>query len=789
MYRGTTSAGYGNPGLITDGDPATRWLSNTNTTFPAAQWAYVDLGASKSVDSVQIVWGVPYATSFQVQTWASSSQPYQAMGSTWQTTSAGTIVGAGGSQTVTFTPVKARYVRVLLTASSDGAGGAYSIAELTVFAGTTQLTTNAATTSQSSVAVSSTDLANKAGTTAPFDFESFMTYLQSFKPAADAMITVNFGTGTPQEAAAWVHYANVVKGYGIHYWQVGNELEGNWETGGPLNAADYVKRYVEFYDAMKAEDPTILVLGPVSGGIGEPSNLGDGKTFIQDFIEILNANGKADHIDGIDFHWYPNWESVSDDVGVATVSQLGAFATNLKSWLAATSAKPNVPVFLTEYNMGIGSAYTPVYDNQLVGGLWVATAFGEYIRYFGNGGGTFLWNIISTGDTVDSSNPAAGDLGYLQSTNNAYVYQEHADYWTTQMMSSNWAIAGDTRAHQLVATTSSQSALSAYADLRPDGALTLAVINSDATNAYGTSIRLGSFVPGSAADVWTFDARNYVWETSAAPYHAEPDLPPTHHLACGAATTTPFTFAPSSVTVIRFAPPGAPTAVLPDAGTGNEADGGTSYNYVLIDDMESTTSGPISLSMASTGLTAGGWYDVISTGSTSNTISPDPFAFSALSAPHETMTGVTSSKAAHIACTMADQYGYCQVGFGFADPPTAFDISKFTGIVFWGMSSAANSVKVQIANDDSDPAGGKCGMTDASTARCWDSYATYLSFTDKWQKFEVKFSKLRQDGWGMEVPTFDATTARGINFLVQGPTSTTAPAINADFWIDDVYFE
>jgi hypothetical protein len=166
-----------------------------------------------------------------------------------------------------------------------------------------------------------------------------------------------------------------------------------------------------------------------------------------------------------------------------------------------------------------------------------------------------------------------------------------------------------------------------------------------------------------------------------------------------------------------------------------------------------------------------------------------PFAFSALPAPQETMAGVNSSKAAHVACKIVDQYGYCQVGFDFAYPAAAFDISKATGIVFWGMSAAASSVKVQIANDDSDPAGGKCGTTDASTSRCWDSFATYLPFTDKWQKFEVKFSKLRQDGWGMEVPAFDATTARGINFLVQGPTTTTAPAIDADFWIDDVYFE
>jgi len=60
-----------------------------------------------------------------------------------------------------------------------------------------------------------------------------MTYARSFTAAADPIVTVNVGTGTPQEAAAWVHYANVVKGYGIRYWQIGNEWTATGRPGGP----------------------------------------------------------------------------------------------------------------------------------------------------------------------------------------------------------------------------------------------------------------------------------------------------------------------------------------------------------------------------------------------------------------------------------------------------------------------------------------------------------------------------------------------------------------------------
>ena len=287
-FRGTTSSSYQTPAFITDGDPTTRWLSNANTTSPAAQWASVSLGEDKTVDAVTIVWGTPFATSFRIETWndrSSTSSP-------WQITSAGTVAGTGGVQTVTFDPVTTSDIRVLMTASSAGPDGAYSIAELTAWSGGAQVTVNVASMSQSPTRVSSTDPASYDAKHSTFDFETFMTYSRSFSPTADSIITVNVGTGTVQEAVAWVHYANIVKGYGIRYWEIGNEMDGDWETGGPLDAQDYVNRYIQYYDAMKAEDPTIVVLGPVSASIG----------FVKDFIDVLDARGQSDHVDGIDFH-------------------------------------------------------------------------------------------------------------------------------------------------------------------------------------------------------------------------------------------------------------------------------------------------------------------------------------------------------------------------------------------------------------------------------------------------------------------------------------------------------
>jgi hypothetical protein len=784
---------------------------------------YVDLGKTTAVTSIQIVWGTPYAASFQVQTWSgtvSYPPPYGATGGTWQTTSAGVVTGTGGTQTVTFNGVSAEFVRVLMSASSAGAGGAYSIAELIAFNGTTQVTTNTASIQQSPTTASSTDPANTPAPESNFDFESFMTYVRSFKPAAEPVITVNVGTGTAGEAAAWVHYANVVRHYDIRYWQIGNEMEGNWETGGPLNASDYVQRYLQYYDAMKVEDPTIVILGPVSGGMTEVSNLPDGNLFVQDFIGLLHAAGKDNAINAIDFHWYPNYGPVSDAVALATPSQIGAFSTQVKSWLSAASVTRQVPVFMSEYNIGLGSPNIPVYANQLVNGLWEADTLGEFIHSFGSGGGTNLWNMIDSWTSQALTDPTAGDLGYLQHDVNAYRYQPHANYWAMQMMSSDWAINGDSRTHKLVASTSTQALLATYADLRPDGALGVVVVNNDESNAYSATLDLSPFHAGPVADVWTFDSKNYVWETSTVPYHAEPDFAPTHNLTCGASSSTPFTFSPGSITVFRFAPPGAPTAVISDAGSPPPAPSST----LLIDDM-SNASAQIVLPPQQAGDISGYWYTYIGGGSgPTDTGSITPLAETELTdGGSETFdyTAIGASPGAsipaprdagttllHAACawgtTPAAQYSYAAEGFTFELGPTdgggltpQYDnISAHEGLRFWIYDALKETtvIQLEIGDKESDPKGGICSTAaDASVLDlCNSPVSVQLVIPPGWTLETVPFAALASNpGYGYQQPAGgDMKTATSVNFQVNQPDAPDAggKAVPFDFCLADIEF-
>lgn len=252
-------------------------------------------------------------------------------------------------------------------------------------------------------------------------------------------------------------------------------------------------------------------------------------------------------------------------------------------------------------------------------------------------------------------------------------------------------------------------------------------------------------------------------------------------------------------------------ATLPDAAADVAADVAIDApftpSYVLIDDMEAkpAQNGPLVLPVGANQLHGywGSWYSTLSP---LNVMVPNPFAYEVLPAPHATMDGVTSQTAAHLVCTIADLYGYCEQGIWLAQDPSTtavdagpsdvtarvpYDISAHHGLVFWAMSGKRNRVKVMFNNRDTDVFGNRCGQADASSEQCWDAFSKYVTLTETWQRYEVKLSELLQQGWGHAAPSgkFDTTSVYLIAFQVDGPASKTAPPVETDFWIDDVYFE
>ena len=97
-------------------------------------------------------------------------------------------------------------------------------------------------------------------------FDDFMTISQSVGAEPFIMIGIDAIAYTgdaphanPKEvleaAVEWVRYANVVKGYNVKYWEIGNENDLNKEW----TPEKYANTVVQFSKAMKAVDPSIKI--------------------------------------------------------------------------------------------------------------------------------------------------------------------------------------------------------------------------------------------------------------------------------------------------------------------------------------------------------------------------------------------------------------------------------------------------------------------------------------------------------------------------------------------------
>lgn len=84
---------------------------------------------------------------------------------------------------------------------------------------------------------------------------------------AELLITVNAGSGTPEEAADWVRYVNR-EGLRVRYWEVGNELyirdESPISKAVTIDPTTYTDRFLKFAAAMREADPRIQI-GAIGG--------------------------------------------------------------------------------------------------------------------------------------------------------------------------------------------------------------------------------------------------------------------------------------------------------------------------------------------------------------------------------------------------------------------------------------------------------------------------------------------------------------------------------------------
>lgn len=101
----------------------------------------------------------------------------------------------------------------------------------------------------------------------PLDFDEFIALAKSI--GAEPLVVVGYDTERTgftkadylRNAVEWVRYANLTRGYGVRYWEIGNE---NWDVLDPRTAARDVAGISR---AMKSVDPSIKT---GASGNGQP---------------------------------------------------------------------------------------------------------------------------------------------------------------------------------------------------------------------------------------------------------------------------------------------------------------------------------------------------------------------------------------------------------------------------------------------------------------------------------------------------------------------------------------
>jgi hypothetical protein len=158
---------------------------------------------------------------------------------------------------------------------------------------------------------------------------------------AQSFVTVNYGSGTPAEAAAWVAHSLTTPGDGVALWEVGNETYGCWEvdnwlaqppanyqgytpntyttvngvyenptcpqvtqgnaTGTQTLATSYASNALPFLQAMKNADPFASIGVPWAFGSEVPgASVPDNSEWNN---TVLGQDGR--YIGFVDAHYYP----------------------------------------------------------------------------------------------------------------------------------------------------------------------------------------------------------------------------------------------------------------------------------------------------------------------------------------------------------------------------------------------------------------------------------------------------------------------------------------------------
>ncbi|MGD0262754.1 MAG: alpha-L-arabinofuranosidase [Verrucomicrobiota bacterium] len=391
---------------------------------------------------------------------------------------------------------------------------------------------------------------------------------------AQVFFIVNYGSGTPQQAADWARFCNLTNHCYVKYWEVGNEVGGSWEeddnTNSPYLPHDpwtYAQRFTSYYNQMKAVDRTIKI-----GAVADTTE--DGTANYTNHPVVNPVTGVTHNGWTPVMLTYMRSNNVTPDFLICHDYAPGDGDTYNLLWTKTWAGNAaGLRQMLNDYlgstvatNVELnGTEFGPEGDKQwisLVGGLFYADMIGQILQTEFN---TLLWWDLRNGQSVVANSDNAL-YGWRTNSSGSYITDGgcvngiaappnlYPSFYCMKLM-QYFARGGD----KVVTVTNDYPLLGTYAVLRTNGSLTMLVVNKSSYANLSTVISLAGYVPSANATVYSYGIPQ---DDAAATGIGSPDIAQTNFPVAGANFN--YTFTPYSATVLALAP-APPLLVVPAA--------------------------------------------------------------------------------------------------------------------------------------------------------------------------------------------------------------------------------
>ena len=551
--RGDTIDQANNDGYsrIDDGIAASFWKSNPyldayytrepNSLHP--QWILVDLGEVRSVNMIRIFWGIPYAVRYQVSYWKDADSDcnigiddtFETNG--WHTFPNGSIYhGKGGdvSFLLSHTPVRARLIRIWMTASSDTAprgsmdvrdGLGYAVRELSI--GLCQrrfhdwIIHSSNGRIQTPITVSSTDpWSSNKNRDLQVEQPGFDTVLHSgLTHDNPVLLPVGILYNTPENAAAELKWF-LAKGVPLRFVELGEEPDGQY-----CSPEDYGALFLQWSRALLKEDPAIRFIGPgfqteVDDVFAWTDKVHSDRSWVRRFLNYLKVHKSLNQLKAFSFEWYPfgkGCEATHDSLQQAPMM----LVRMLHRW-RVEGVPGKAPFLITEYGYS-SFAVEPEVDRA--GALFDAETVAQFLTIGGRA--AYFYGYEPQALMHERNSRCWGVLSLLLSDSRHRIKQPLAAYYAARMITQIWA---SPQGHPIslfaVHCRSSDGKITkkftAYAALHPDRNWAILLLNKDYVHTI--HVRLPQLK--GAARITLLSSKNYRWRPDSSRGYASPDIPP-----------------------------------------------------------------------------------------------------------------------------------------------------------------------------------------------------------------------------------------------------------------------